>query len=310
MRRIICLLLLLACLCTASAQQAPAFAHYWDMLPQFNAGAVGNNEQLRITAAYQAHNVGFEDAGGTMYAGADMAFALGKTRHGVGLVFEKDAIGLFAHQRFCAQYAYQQRLFGGRLGIGVEVDMLNEKVDGSKADLIDPNDPAFPASEMTGSKFDVSVGLFYQRKGLQVGLSAAHLTNPTIFMGETNEIKVKSLYNFYAAYNIKTKNPLFIIAPSTMLRYDGQEFRADITARLLYAKDKQRLYGGLTYSPMHSVTGFVGGRFHGIDISYSYEANTEGIGLLHGNHEVTLGYTLDLNLSKKGKNLHRSVRFL
>ena len=134
--------------------------------------------------------------GGTMYAGADMAFALGKTRHGVGLVFEKDAIGLFAHQRFCAQYAYQQRLFGGRLGIGVEVDMLNEKVDGSKADLIDPNDPAFPASEMTGSKFDVSVGLFYQRKGLQVGLSAAHLTSPTIFMGETNEIKVKSLYNF------------------------------------------------------------------------------------------------------------------
>lgn len=146
MRRIISLLLLLACLCTASAQQAPAFAHYWDMLPQFNAGAVGNNEQLRITAAYQAHNVGFEDAGGTMYAGADMAFALGKTRHGVGLVFEKDAIGLFAHQRFCAQYAYQQRLFGGKLGIGVEVDMLNEKVDGSKADLIDPNDPAFPAS--------------------------------------------------------------------------------------------------------------------------------------------------------------------
>ena len=61
---------------------------------------------------------------------------------------------------------------------------------------------------------------------------------------------------------------------------------------------------------MHSVTGFVGGRFHGIDLSYSYEANTEGIGLLHGNHEVTLGYTLDLNLSNKGKNLHRSVRFL
>ena len=310
MRRIISLLLLCACLRTASAQQAPAFAHYWDMLPQFNAGAVGRNDQLRITAAYQAHNMGFDDAGGTMYAGADMAFALGKTRHGVGLVFENDAIGLFSHQRFCAQYAYQQRLFGGRLGIGVEVDMLNEKVDGSKADLIDPNDPAFPSSEMTGSKFDVSVGLFYQRKGLEVGLSAAHLTSPTILMGETNEIKVESLYNFYAAYNIKTKNPLFNIVPSTMLRYDGQEFRADITARLLYAKDTQRLYGGVTYSPMHSVTGFVGGRFHGIDLSYSYEANTEGIGLLHGNHEVTLGYTLDLNLSKKGKNLHRSVRFL
>ena len=55
---------------------------------------------------------------------------------------------------------------------------------------------------------------------------------------------------------------------------------------------------------------FVGGSFHGIDISYSYDANTEGIGLESGQHEVTIGYSLDLNLGKKGKNLHKSVRFL
>ena len=303
---------LLAGLWTQSgrAQQAPAFAHYWDMLPQLNAGAVGRNDELNITAAYQTHATGFEDAGGTMYAGADMAFMLGRTRHGVGLLFEKDEIGLFAHQRFSVQYAYHQKLFGGRLGIGVEVDMLNEKVDGSKADLGDGNDPAFPSSEMSGSKFDVSVGLYYTRGPLQAGISAMHLTAPTVLLGETNEIKVKSLYNFTAAYNIRTRNPLFKIVPSTMLRYDGADFRADVTARLLYSHEKKRLYGGLSYSPMHSVTLFVGGRFHGIDLSYSYEAFTEGIGLESGQHEVTIGYRLDLNLTKKGKNLHRSVRFL
>lgn len=95
-----------------------------------------------------------------------------------------------------------------------------------------------------------------------------------------------------------------------MLRYDGSAFKSDITARLLYAKDKKRLYGGAGYSPQHSVTLFVGGRFHGVDISYSYEANTEGLGIESGHHEVTLGYRLDLNLGKKGKNAHRSVRYL
>jgi hypothetical protein len=66
----------------------------------------------------------------------------------------------------------------------------------------------------------------------------------------------------------------------------------------------------MSYSPQHSVTLFVGGRFKGVDLSYSYEANTEGMGMESGHHEVTLGYRLDLDLSKKGKNLHKSVRWL
>ena len=137
-----------------------------------------------------------------------------------------------------------------------------------------------------------------------------HVTSPTIMLGETNEYKVKALYNFTAGYNIRLKSPFFTLVPTTLLRYDGSAFRADITARLQYAHEKKQFYVGLGYSPCHSVTGFVGGRFHGIDLGYSYEANTSGMGLGAGQHEVTLGYRLDLNLGKKGKNVHRSVRWL
>lgn len=310
-RRVVAMAVVLVAVCgTLRAQQDPAFLHYWAIEPQFNPAAVGRDPQLSITAAYQTHATGFEDAGGTMYAGADMAFRLGKTRHGVGVTFQKDEFGLFAHQRFSLLYAYHLRLFGGTLGIGAALDMLNEKVDGSGADLGDANDPAFPSSEMSGSKFDASAGLWYTHGRWYAGLSAQHLTAPTVLMGETNEIKVKSLYNFTAGYNIKTRTPLFTIAPSVMLRYDGTDLRADITGRLVYAREKKRLYGGANYSPQHSVALFVGGTFHGIDISYSYEANTQGIGIESGQHEVTLGYRLDLNLGKKGKNLHKSVRFL
>lgn len=295
---------------TARGQQAPAFSHYWDMETQFNPAAAGRSPQLSITGALRTNASGFENSGSTMFAGADMAFAIGRTRHGVGATFQKDAIGLFAHQRFGVQYAYHLKLLGGTLSIGAEVDMLNEKVDGSKADLADANDPAFPSSEMSGSKFDFSAGLYYQHKNWYAGLSMLNITAPTVLLGETNEISLKSLYNFTAGYNIRTRNPLFTIVPSVMLRYDGADFKSDITARLLYAKDKKRLYGGASYSPQHSVTLFVGGRFHGVDISYSYEANTEGLGIESGHHEVTLGYRLDLDLGKKGKNAHRSVRFL
>lgn len=298
------------CCCTLRAQQEPAFAHYWQMETQFNPAAAGRTPRLNINGAYQSHATGFEDAGSTMFAGADMAFVIGRTRHGVGAVFQNDEIGLFSHKRFALQYAWHVRLFGGTLSVGAEVDMLNESVNGSKADLGDANDPAFPSTEMSGSKFDASAGLYYSHGPWYAALSALHLTAPTVLLGETNELKVKSLYNFTAGYNIRTRNPLFMIAPSTLLRYDGTDFCADITARLVYARGKKRLYGGGSYSPQHSFTLFAGGMFHGVDISYSYEAYTSGMGIGSGQHEVTLGYSLDLNLGKKGKNRHKSVRFL
>lgn len=294
----------------AWAQQDPAFVHYWKIEPQLNPAAVGRTPQLNISAALQTHASGYTDAGNTMYAAADMAFRIGKTRHGVGAIFQNDAFGLFSHKRFTVQYAYHQRLWGGMLSIGAEVDMLNESMNGSKADLNDANDPAFPTTDLSGSKFDASFGLFYAHKQWYAAVAMQHLTMPTISMGETNEYKVKALYNFMAAYNIKLKSPLFSITPSALLRYDGAAFRADITARLNYQHEKKRLWAGLNYSPQHSVAGFIGGMFHGVDLSYAYEANTSGMGFGAGQHEITLGYKLDLDLGKKGKNVHRSVRWL
>lgn len=297
------------CLC-ASAQQEPAFAHYFELEPQFNPAAAGRSDQLSINAAYQSHASGFDNAGGTMYAGADIAFLIGSTRHGVGALFQNDEIGFFSHKRFALQYSYHFALFGGRLSVGVEADMMNETVDGSKADLADANDPAIPSSAVSGSKFDASAGLYYKRGAFYAGLSALHLTAPKVLLGETNEIDIRRHYYFTTGYNIRTRNPLFSIAPSAILRYDGVDFRADITARLLYQRDEKRLYAGASYSPQHSATLFVGGTFHGIDLSYSYEAFTEGMGLESGQHEVTLSYRLDLDLTKKGKNRHKSVRWL
>lgn len=303
--------LLSLCALPLFAQQEPAFAHYWELEPQFNPAAAGRDDRLNIMAAVQTHASGFDDAGSTMYAGADAALQLGRTRHGIGAAFMNDAIGIFSHKRFSLLYSYHFRLWGGRLSVGGAVDMLSESIDGSKADLADANDPAFPSGEVSGAKFDASFGLYYARGPISVGLACQHALAPTVLLGETNEISVKRVYNFTAAYNIPTKNPFFKVVPSAMLRYDGADVRGDFTARLVYDREgKRRLYAGLGYSPLHSVTGFVGGSFHGIDLGYSYEASTEGLGLNAGFHEITVGYRLDLNFGRRGRNAHRSVRWL
>ena len=308
--RILTLISVLAAALTARAQQDPAFAHYWQLEPTLNPATTGRTPQLNIVGAIQTHAAGYEDAGSSMIAEADIALQLGKTRHGVGASFMNDEFGLFSHKRFSLMYAFHFKLFGGNMSIGASADMLNESVNGSKADLGDANDPAFPTTDLSGSKFDASAGIWFTHKKWYVGLAAQHLTAPTVLLGETNEMKVERTYNFICGYNITPKRSFFTLAPSAILRYDGTEFRADVTARLIYENERKRLYGGVTYSPQHSVTGFVGGTFHGVDLSYSYEANTEGIGFGAGQHEITLAYRLDLNFSKRGKNLHRSVRFL
>lgn len=306
---------LLLCMApVAYAQQDAAFLQYWAVESQFNPAAVGKSDQLNICAALQTHAQGFDDAGSTVFAGADTAFKIGKSRHGVGALFQTDNIGIFAHQRVSVQYAYQLQFGKGankhKLSVGAEADLLSEAADGSKADLEDSSDPAFSSSEMSGSRIDASVGLYYQFRDFSAGLSMLHVTAPEVEMGEKNLYKVRSHFNFNAAYEIHSHNPYFKFVPSVMLRTDLRDYRADVTARMIFERDKKNFNAGINYSPMHSVAVFIGCVFQGINVCYSYEANTEGLGIGAGQHEITLGYKLDLNLAKKGRNVHRTVRWL
>lgn len=98
--------------------------------------------------------------------------------------------------------------------------------------------------------------------------------------------------------------------PSLLCRTDGVAYRLDVGSRLTYTNGKKMMYAGLSYSPTNSVTLMVGGNFHGVCVGYSYEAYTSAISLGNGGHEIFIGYQTDINLGKKGKNLHKSVRLL
>lgn len=94
------------------------------------------------------------------------------------------------------------------------------------------------------------------------------------------------------------------------MRYDGHVWRGDIGARVLYKHDNKEMYAGLSCSPTNSVTAMIGGSFHGINIGYSYEMYTSAINPGNGSHEIFVRYQTDINLQKKGRNKHKSVRYL
>ena len=310
-RRMLLILALsvIACL-EAGAQYDPSFSHYWTIPTAYNPAAVGKQEKINVTIDYSMALAGFKRNPNTMYASADMPLYLLGAYHGVGLRFVNDAIGLFSHKNLGVQYAYRQKLFGGMLAAGLQAGVLSESFDGSKVDVEESGDQVFASSEVTGTAVDLAAGLWYQRKGWWVGASVQHLTSPTVELGELNQLDVSMSYYLMAGCNIRLKNPLLSIQPSVMGRSDGVGYRADITTRLTYTHEERRMYVGAGYSPENSVTIFLGGDFHGITLGYSYEAYTNGISLGNGSHELFIGYQSDMNLFKKGRNKHQSVRIL
>lgn len=292
------------------AQYDVSFSHYFDLEPSYNAAAVGKQSKLNVAAAYAMDLAGFKRNPQTMYVGADLPFYFLKSYHGAGIQFMNDKLGLFTHQRLALQYAFKVKLFGGTLSTGVSAGLLSESFDGTKVDLEDSSDPAFSSSKLDGNSIDLGAGLYYTHGPLYVGLSAQHLNSPLIKLGETNELKVDATYYLTGGYDIRLRNPYLTIKPSFLVRTDGVAWRGDITGRLVYTNDKKMMYLGVGCSPTNSVTVLIGGNVHGVIMGYSYEMYTSAINPGNGSHELFIGYQMDLNLTKKGRNLHKSVRTL
>ncbi|MBP3830342.1 MAG: PorP/SprF family type IX secretion system membrane protein [Bacteroidaceae bacterium] len=310
--RVFCLLAAVSLCVGAGAQYDAAFNHYWTLQSLYNPAASGLKGQLDVQAAYAMQMMGYTHAPATMTITADVPLWMISPAHGAGVGFVNDKIGLFEHKRFFIHYAYHQKLWGGRLSVGVRGGLLAESFDGTGVDVIETGDPAFPSSEVNGTVFDLDGGLRYDGRQWYAGFSVAHALAPMVSLGDAkvNEFEVPQTFYLTGGYNIRLRNPLLSMQTSAIVRTDLSAWRGDATVRLCYNGPKGKMYVGAGYSPTISASVLIGGDFHGIQLGYCYEIYTSGIGALQGTHELSIGYTTDLNLFKKGKNRHQSVRIL
>ena len=294
----------------AQAQFDTHFTHYWALQGYYNPAIAGLSGRLNIYGTYAMQMAGYTNAPATMLVGADMVLPTEKKNQAVSANLYNESIGLFTNQRLFAGYAYRFDLLGGRLALGASVGSLEQKFDGSKVEAEEAGDDAFPSSEVDGMGLDLTAGMHYIHPLFYAGMSVMHVTAPTIELGETHEIKIDPTLYFSGGCNIQLKNPLLSIQPSLQVMTDLQAWRADLTVRGTYTYDEKRYYAGLTYSPMTSVAILLGGEINSVTFGYAYELFTSGVGLIHGSHDLYVGYVMDLDLFKKGKNKHKSIRIL
>lgn len=316
MKRYVSMLLML-CLITCAnvkAQFDPHFTHFSEVENFYNPAAMNRNTRMNVVGSLAMQMAGYTHAPVSMYIGANTAVPFGRINNSIGAGLFNETMGLFTNRRLFLNYAYKIGMGKGWMNIGIQGGVMSEEFNGGRLKLETQNDPAFPAGQERGTTGDLGAGLLYVRGDWYLGASAQHLNFPHMELGKTEgktaRMDIKPTLYLNGGCNIELRNPLLSIQPCFLVESDLDFYRVDISVRGTYQYDSALMYLGTTYSPGISVTAMVGGKLRDVLIGYAYEFFTSGVGALNGSHDLMLSWQTDLDLFKKGKNVHKSVRYL
>lgn len=313
-RKIALFLVLLSFFVVGRAQYDTHFTHYWNVENLYNPAAMNRNDKMNIVGSYAMQMAGFYGAPNSMYFGANTVLPYGGGRHSGGVGLHNESIGLFKHKRILLNYAYKFNLKKGWINVGAGAGVIGESFESGDLETTDPNDPAFPTGNENGTVGDISAGMLFVRNNFYLGASAQHLNSPTVRYGKGNgqlaELEISPSIYFGGGCNIQLTNPLLSVQPCFQVMSDLDFWRTDVTVRTTYEYESTLFYGGLTYSPGISVTVLVGGKIRKVLVGYAYEIFTDGVGYQNGSHDLIISYSMDVDFFKKGKNVHKSVRYL
>ena len=107
------------------AQQDPQSSQYMFNTLTFNPGVAGTSGMICATAMNRQQWVGFKGAPSTTLFNISAPVSLFGIKSGVGLVVENDNIGFDKNINLTAAYSYLMDLGSGKMGIGVNLGMIN-----------------------------------------------------------------------------------------------------------------------------------------------------------------------------------------
>lgn len=296
------------------AQQAIMFSQYMNNLIPSNPAAVGHNDMINVGGSFRSQYAGFEGAPIVYNVGADIGFNIAKTKHGAGINFYDNTVGLFRFQDVNLDYAYRIPIKDGYLSAGISINFTTVSYDTERLHTVDseyhsPDDPSIAQANGNDFKMDLDAGVLFKNKTWFAGISLLNILAPQYRLSNTSETnlfdKSRNLI-FLGGYNISFTNPLYKLKVSAAINTDFASWSGIANANLEY---KERYWGGLGYRIDGAVIFMVGIRvLNGLNIAYSFDLPTSSLINSAGSHEVSLSYSFNIDLSKKNK--YKSIRYL
>ncbi len=292
-----------------NAQQDPQFAHHMYNKFYYNPGAAGMGEEICANVINRQQWVGFEGAPTTTSATINGAFKILNKPTGLGLAITNDKLGALQNFQIKLGYSYHINLWSGKLGIGLETGMMNQKLDGQWDPPQSPSDPQMPQDKKSKTIFDLGIGAFFQQPNkYYVGISISHIHNPKIEYTDAATSTLRRHFYATAGYNQRFFNSPIELQPAVIVKLDGTILQYDLNLTATYNK-KFRI--GVSYRDRDAILPMIGVQlFNGLNISYSYEIPlTKMIKASSGTHEIFLGYCFNF-WKPDTKYKYRSIRYL
>ncbi len=310
---IIAFLFLVFILQSGLSQQDPLSSHYMFNTLTYNPGVAGTSGMICATALNRQQWIGFKGAPSTTLFNISAPIAPFGINSGVGLLVQSDNIGFDKDINLVASYSYHLDLGEGKLGIGINLGMLNKTLDPSweipSGDAHTPasGDPLIPENKESYVAFDAGLGLFYKAEKYYAALSVTHLNQPKIKFTKGVPYISRHFY-LTAGYTLQLPNPALELLPSVFAFSDGKATQFTVTSLLRYNK---KVWGGVSYRAGDALIGMFGIElFNGIRLGYAYDFTISDIRKQSsGSHEFMVNYCFDLSLGKSPMK-YKSIRFL
>lgn len=312
----------------AQGQNDGRMRHYMFSQQDFNPAFAGSQGLIDIYTMFRQQWVGFgKGAPQLLFLNFDVPFKYktaetmtpGKKMeysHGLGLHFERDAIGFGTQYSVELAYSGRFHLRGlGSFALGVGFRAINDrfKADWNATDSPD-SDPAIPRADQSAVTFDLSAGIYYNTPSLYFGLSAQNLLGEEVRSklnpngkGKGSGLGFAREYYVVSGYNVDLPRR-WSIQPSVFYRTDLVQHQLGFTFTSMY---RRMVWFGVSYYAMETVGALAGvNLLNGLRIGYSYDWPTSRLGrATSGSHEVLLGYSFSMYRERVPKR-YRSIRFL
>lgn len=295
------------------AQQNMQFSLYTLNLNTINPASTGINEMIHISGVHRQQWLNIKRAPQITYMNIELPFSIENSKHGAGIGFLNQGIGLFTNQSIVLKYAYHKKInektsLSGGLNIQFNSIGFNVKdATTGTSDFHSPNDPAIPTgSEISDLKTDIGVGAMVKNETYLLGVALQNIVSPTYQLSNT-EYNTPMNINLVGIYNIKTISSLYLIQPSVLVKTDFATWQCELGSTIQY---KEKYWGGLGYRFQDAFIFQVGMQLaNGLTIGYAFDLPISSmIYTSVGSHELSLSYSFKIEFSKK--QTYKSIRHL
>ena len=263
MKRVLLVVVALVFAISGNAQQDAQFSQNMFLNNAINPGATGIKGMHCFNLIAREQWLGFEgrpETGMLNYSGIVKNF-------GVGAVIVYDKIGVEENVDFKINGSWHLNIGskGGKLGLGLDLGVLQKGMETDKFKSFNPNDPIVSSLGALGTAFDLGAGAFYYVPDkLYFGISGQKLL-PQNFSSSASSLLVRPHGYITAGYYHDIPDMKLVLKPNMLVKTDLSTTQLDVN---LTAEYQKLFWLGASYRVQDAVVANMG---------YNYYMNTNGV---------------------------------